>query len=131
MAGRPSLYSPELADKIVNTLASGTPKKYACQSNGISVDAVNDWEHGRGGIPKSEWRQFRQRIMQAEALAVVARIARIAKAGQNGDWKADSWYLEHVHSETFSSRSQSDAKLTGPDGGAILVSFAQRDDGPK
>ena len=128
--GRPSLYSPELVDKIVNTLASGTPKKFAAESNGISYDTLNDWANGKGGIPKKDVPQFLQRIMQAEALAVVARIARIAKAGQNGDWKADSWYLEHVHSETFSSRSQSDAKLTGKDGGAILVSFAQREDGP-
>lgn len=117
------VYDPAVVDKIITTLASGVPKKYAAESNGVSYDALNDWEHGRGAIPKKEVSQLRQRIMQAEAQAVVARVARIAKAGQGGDWKADSWYLEHVHADVFATRNQTDNRVSGPDGAPLEIVF--------
>lgn len=120
---RPSVWSDELAESIVRTLASGTPKKFAAESNGISYDTLNEWEHGRGGIPKSKIFEFRQSIMRAEAQAVVARVARIAKAGIEGDWKADSWYLEHVHPDVFASRETRDQRLSGPDGAPLEIVF--------
>ncbi len=128
---RQTRYSPELADAIVGSLAGGVPKKFAAESNGVSYDALNDWENGRGGIPKAEAGQFRQAIMRAAAQGVATRIKRIGQSGAAGDWKADAWYLEHVHSEVFSPRSQTDSTVSGKDGAAILVSIVAREDGPK
>jgi transcriptional regulator with XRE-family HTH domain len=119
MAGRPTKYTPELARDIVRTLASGVPKRYAAEANGVSKTTLNEWENGRGGIPKSEIQEFQAAIARASAQAVIARVARIAKAGIDGDWKADAWYLEHVHSDDFAGREKHEH--SGPEGAPFVV----------
>ena len=118
--GRGSKYTPELHQKIVDAIATGIPKVYAAQMNGISYDTLNDWENGRNGIGSmARGNQFLHDIKRAEATAVGVRIARITKAAQNGDWKADSWYLEHVHSDVFKKAEK--REHAGVDGEPIKV----------
>jgi hypothetical protein len=115
------VYSPEIVNKIIQSLSAGVPKKFACQSNGISADALNDWENGRGAIPPEDVDHLNQRIMEAEASAVAVRIGRIALAAQKGEWKADTWYLEHVHHDVFSPRTQNDTRVSDADGNPLRI----------
>lgn len=122
--GRGSKYTPEIHQKIVDAIATGIPKVYAAQMNGITYETLNNWENGQNGIgSKSLGLQFFQDIKRAEAMAVGVRIARITKAAQNGDWKADSWYLEHVHSDVFASRETRDNRISGADGAPLEIVF--------
>lgn len=125
MAGAKGKYSEDVADKIVRTISTGVPKKYAAMYAGISESTLYAWERGEQGIPKAAVPQFQQSIMQAEAAGVVSRLARITQAGQNGDVKADQWYLEHVHSDAFAATTKNEH--TGKDGGAIRVEVVYAD----
>lgn len=122
-------YTKQVAAAIARHLAKGVPKKYAAAMAGVSYDALNDWLHGRGGIPDEDVNQFRQSISRAEAQGVATRIERIDKAGASGDWRADAWYLEHVHAETFAARQ--DHTHAGPDGEALTILLTPRQDGPQ
>lgn len=119
MAGRNSKYTPEVVEQIVNTIATGVPKKYAAMYAGIGESTLYAWENGKGGIPSAAVREFRESIMRAEAAGVVSRLARITKAGQNGDIKADQWYLEHVHADAFAATTKNEH--TGKDGAPLKV----------
>jgi hypothetical protein len=46
---------------------------------------------------------FASLVREAESVAVVSRLQNIQKAGDRGDWKADSWYLERTQREIFGS----------------------------
>jgi hypothetical protein len=85
----------EVREAILALLRDGNPKMIAAQASGVSIDSFNRW------VQKD--LHFASLVREAESVAVVHRLQNIQKAGDRGDWKADSWYLERTQREIFGS----------------------------
>lgn len=85
----------ETREAILALLRDGNPKVIATQASGVSLETFNMWL--KNDLILSAM------VREAESMAVVQRLQNIQKAGNRGDWKADSWYLERTHRETFGS----------------------------
>jgi hypothetical protein len=91
--GRPSKYNPPTVRKICRGIAEGLPNKLAAASAGISYETFCVW---RRSFP-----EFDQAVEKALGDGIKKRLAIIKAAGEQGDWKAAAWHLEHVFPELF------------------------------
>lgn len=66
--------------------------------------------------------EFRDAVQEAEADAKVGALARIQKAGREGTWQADAWYLERKYPREFGRRIH---EVSGPEGGSVEVADAR------
>ena len=78
--------TPERKLDILDSIRSGLSQKLACMKAGITEATVIRW--------KDEDKAFQAGYEQAIADWAEARIGNIEKAGNRGDWKADSYLLE-------------------------------------
>jgi hypothetical protein len=69
--------------------------------------------------------QFLQRVEQARAEAITKKVAVIAKAGNEGDWRAAAWYLERQAPEDFGKTDR--FEIGGTNGEAIKVQIEMGD----
>ena len=93
----------ETREAILALLRDGNPKVIAAQASGISVETFNRW------IQKD--LLFASMVREAESVAVVSRLQNIQKAGNRGDWKADSWYLERTQRDIFGNNDNKNNAL--------------------
>ena len=93
----------EVREAILALLRDGNPKMIAAQASGISIDSFNRW------VQKD--LHFASLVREAESVAVVSRLQNIQKAGNRGDWKADSWYLERTQREIFGNNDNKNNAL--------------------
>ena len=93
----------EVREAILALLRDGNPKMIAAQASGISVETFNRW------IQKD--LLFASMVREAESVAVVSRLQNIQKAGNRGDWKADSWYLERTQRDIFGNNDNKNNAL--------------------
>ncbi len=91
--GRPSKYNPPTVRKICRGIAEGLPLKYAAASAGISFETLSVWRH--------TFPLFDAAVEKALGDGIKKRLAIIKRAGEEGDWKAAAWHLEHVFPELF------------------------------
>jgi hypothetical protein len=112
MAGRPTKYNDDVSKRIANAISVGATKRLAAAMGGINITTLLDWEQGKGGIPKSAFREFRQRLDEAEAHAAMRKLARIENAGREGDWRADAWWLERRLPDEY-GKSVADIRFSG------------------
>ena len=61
------------------------------------MDSLNRW------VDRDD--QFALLVRQAESEAVRFKLQNIKKAGDRGDWKADSWYLERTQKQIFGNET--------------------------
>lgn len=87
--------TPELIKAIVDTIRVGGSDVDACHRAGISQDTFYRW---------MKVGEFSEQITRARVDGKLARIARINKAGSDGDWRADAWYLERRWPEEFAQQ---------------------------
>ena len=66
------------------------PPTLAAARAGISTETLAAWKRDDG--------EFGALVEQAHMGSVCRKIGRIDEAGERGDWKADSWYLERNRS---------------------------------
>lgn len=78
--------TPENAALILALVEKGVPEGLAAQRAGIDPDTLTNWKH--------DDPEMADLVEIARTEAVCRKIARVDEAGQRGDWKADSWYLE-------------------------------------
>ena len=116
--GRPSKLTPETHDKIIRAIAAGNYLETAAAHGGVSYYTLNDWMNKGATGKEAKYVKFYHAAKKAEADAEALRVARISKAGQEGNWQADAWYLERRYPNRWGKRVQ---ELTGPDGGDITV----------
>ena len=89
--------TPETKDAILELLKEGNPRMIAAQCAGVSLDSLNRWV--------SADDNFALLVRQAESEAARFRLQNIKKAGNRGDWKADSWYLERTQRQIFGNEN--------------------------
>ena len=89
--GRPTLYTPELANRLADHIAAGLTDEEAAALEDISCDCIQRW---RKGNP-----EFCVTIKRAEAQRLLLRLGRI-EAGEQG-WQGTAWALERLHPARF------------------------------
>ena len=127
--GRPSKLTPETQQKIAQAVASGNYFDTAAAYGGVSYATFNNWMNKGEAGERKDYVEFFNTIKKAEADAEVMRVARISKAGQEGNWQADAWQLERRYPHKWGKRV---SEVNGPDGGPIrvLIEYADVDVNP-
>ncbi len=94
--GRKTLFTPELVKLIIDAIKIGGTDADACARAGINDGTFYRW--------MNEKKEFYDDITRARVDGKLARIGRIAKAGSNGDWRADAWFLEHRYPDEYAQK---------------------------
>lgn len=94
--GRPTKFTPERCDAIVQDIADAIPYHYAALANGIAESTLFDWiSHGlddiKAGID-SEFALFSERIKTAERNRIKLHSNKITANIER--WQGDAWMLE-------------------------------------
>lgn len=103
--GRPTLCTPEIADKILKAISIGSYWEPACVAAGVSYKSVRRWlerasqDDAEGISERSPYCQFRDRLKRAEAEAEVS-LARMV-ASTPDDWRAQAFVLERRYKERW------------------------------
>tara|TARA_R100001163_G_scaffold447_1_gene649 strand:+ start:866 stop:1513 length:648 start_codon:yes stop_codon:yes gene_type:complete len=95
--------TPERRHSLLSLLRQGVPRVHAARSSGISLSTLNRWMEGD--------KEFGSECSAAESDAVASRLQNIKKAGDKGDWRADSWWLEKTQRETFGQKDSNNNSL--------------------
>lgn len=102
--------TPELQKTICNYIEHGVPMTNAAHISGICNSTFYNW-YGRGRKAKSgRFRDFYNAIQEAKAKAIALRVENIRKAGEDGSWQADAWWLERMDPENFSRKDNVNVK---------------------
>jgi hypothetical protein len=89
--GRPTIYTPELAARLADHIATGLTDEEAAAFEGIDAGCLTNWRHSNP--------QFLGTIKSAEAQRLKLRLARI-EAGESG-WQGTAWALERIYPQRF------------------------------
>jgi hypothetical protein len=103
--GRPSKFTPEVAEKIVKALSVGAPAELAARGAGVSFKSFSRWMKKGESQRKGELRRFFLQVVEIQGQALLRWLAVIDKAALGGDWKAAAWKAEHAHPEFFGKAS--------------------------
>jgi transposase-like protein len=123
MAGRPTKYSTETADKILQALRAGNTLRASARYVGVTEDTLINW--------RKRYSDFSAQVDQAEAEVEVRCVAQIAKSINEGN-TADAWkWLERRRHDDWRERKTVDAAVTGPGGGPIVFSLSLGDAEPR
>ena len=138
--GRPS---PILDDLTQSTLLDyvrlGVPIKKAVASVGIAEKTFYNWmtrglnererlQNVKDSKPiptEGVYLQFLQLVERARGEAFVKKIAVVAKASNDGDWRAAAWWLERQAPEEFGKTDR--IEHTGNNGDSIKISVEMGD----
>ena len=139
-AGRPTALLEEIKEQtLLDYIRIGTPIRKAVTASGIAEKTFYNWmargmaERERQSlVPNAKdipteviFLQFLQRVEQARAEAITKKVAVIAKAGNDGDWRAAAWYLERQVPEDFGKTDR--FEIGGTNGEAIKVQVEMGD----
>ena len=102
--------------EILSHVLKGVPIPLAAETVGIGEDELKSWV--------LEDRMFEEHLRATEARAMAEKIGRIDKAGQRGEWKADSWFTSR-HPKTRGEFGDAAAKAGS---GVMIVMNWSRDD---
>lgn len=105
---RPTKYTPERVQRIVETLRGGNTRRAAAWAGGIEVETFHQWLR--------RYPAFSDAVKAAEADAELAMVERVRLASID-TWQAAAWWLERKLKQDWSARQEQ----TGADGGAVRV----------
>jgi len=111
MAGRKTKLTPERQKIITDVIAAGNYARTAVAMAGISEETYYQW------LKKNP--EFAEAVRKAESQAEAVRVARIARAGQEGNWTADAWWLERRFPDKWSRRER--LEHTGANGEELKI----------
>lgn len=95
-AGRPSLLTQEVQDKICQALRAGNFRKASAEWAGVSPRVFRDWMELGRKRPKSRYGEFRRAVIQAEKGAEILAVGKIMAAAQE-DVEHFKWWITHRH----------------------------------
>lgn len=96
-AGRPSILTPELTEKVGLFVRSGATIETACAAAGIHKDTLYTWMK-KAAVDRNRGKTtpetvFTDAVEQGLAIADIRDIAYIEAAASRGDWRAAAWRL--------------------------------------
>ena len=105
--------TPENAAELCRLIERGVPHTVAAEAVGMHRDTLKAW--------RDDDPEINAMVVAARYQTIARKIERIDEAGQRGDWKADSWYLERAP-ETRGEFGSS--KTKGFDGVTVIPNVA-------
>lgn len=124
--GRPTLLTPELQERFLESVRLGLIKVHRCAYTGISRETLRQWElrAERGNKADQPYVDFVGAVMREEA-ALIVRLNAVqlkaamgdSKAGIPSDWRAASDLRKAIAPEY----GKQPIEISGPDGGAIVI----------
>lgn len=122
--GRPSDYTPAIADEICTRLANGESLRAICRSDDAFPDesTVRQWviDDREGFYPQYTRAREIGLDCRADALIEDAKQAKDAALGRLA-FDADRWYLSKLAPKRYGDKLQQE--VSGPDGGALTVTW--------
>jgi len=104
--GRPTKYSDEVRDVLVDAFRSGLSTRAACGLAGITAPTLSNW------LADPELVELRLGIEQARAKHEQKLLQVMQAAAEDGDTKAATWILERCHPESYGRGRRVDAHVT-------------------
>jgi len=105
--GRPSKFTPERRQAIINDISKYVPYEIAAVANGVCERVLYDWlEQGRNDLAadiNSDFSQFVQDIKRAEATRIKENAATLHDREEG--WQSKAWLLERRHWKYFSNNA--------------------------
>lgn len=114
MAGRPSKYTPERAQRIVDVLKAGNTRRAACAFAGVTDETFANWQR--------RYLDFLEAVQKAEAEAEVRNVAIVQQAAKT-KWQAAAWWLERRRSADYAQHIKEEKS------GEVKVSVVYSDQG--
>jgi hypothetical protein len=123
MARRTRL-TPEIAQRIVDSIRQGAPLQVSAQAAGIPPGTFWEWMargEGRSDRPTTRlYAEFAERVRKAEAEAHLRTIGTIKTAIDTGSWEAARAWLRMRWPQHYAERTE----ISGPGGSPIAVEIA-------
>jgi transposase len=91
---RPSKLTPEVQAEIVRRVLVGAPYETACQAVGIDYFTFRRWMQAGEKARTGKYREFCEAVKRAESTCKANMAAVIARAANDGDWRAAEAYLK-------------------------------------
>ena len=124
--GRPTKFTPERREKIIQLIKAGNYLETATQAAGIDYSTFRNWmNRGENALQRQsegdkltkvekEFVDFVEHIQKAEAEAEARNLMIINKAASDS-WQAAAWYLERKHHDRWGrkDRVQADVNHSG------------------
>ena len=98
--GRPSKFTPEITEKVLQNIRLGMRYKDAALAAGVSDRTFAEWRQKGEKAKSGKYSRFSQSLHLAEAEGERALIARIQSAAKK-QWQAAAWILERRHRERW------------------------------
>lgn len=103
-SGRPSKFTPQRRDSIIDAISHRIPYEMAAEANGICLETLYEWlrigkQHRADGID-SDYTIFSESLKRAEMQRVREHTDIIAARPER--WQADAWLLERRWHKYFS-----------------------------
>lgn len=109
--GRPTKLTPEITQKICNLIREGNYPESAAVSVGIAKSTYYLWQKkGKEAKRKSKYSEFIEDIKEAIAFSETYHVQRIRKAGDDGNWFANAWWLERRFPDRWGRNDKLDLK---------------------
>jgi len=108
MVGRRTKYTPETVERILQAVRVGSTDEHAAEYGGVDGSTFYRWLNSKS--------EFCDAVTRAKAEARTQSLARIRKAGADGDWRADAWFLERRYPQDY---GRNVTEVTGANGGPI------------
>ena len=113
---RPTKYTPECVNKIVEAVKMGATYELAAGYAGVSEAQFYEW--------KKRKPEFLEAIKKAEGVAALVWLAKIEQAATAGEWQAAAWKLERRYPHAY-GRNVTQMEVTGKDGGPVEIADAR------
>lgn len=111
-AGRPTVLTPDVIDKLEMCFANGGNDKQACLFAGIHPATLYNYQN-----ENPEFIERKEMLKESVSLHAINNVARKIKDKKTPDLELSKWWLERRSKSEFSLRQE----LVGRDGGAIEV----------
>ena len=106
--GRPPLFTPERAEKVVEAVRRGLTLKLAASCAGICYDTLNRWRLKGCDEPGTKYSKFCEALEMAKGEAALKMVDCISEAATS-DWKAATWLLSRRHPDQFRENGMGEA----------------------
>ena len=111
--GRPSrariACQPEVADELVRLAGTGAPDHLLAEAVGVAPATFAGWRR-KAEAGDRKLSELFERVERARARGALTLIAQMRKAAADGDWRAASALLRHLHPRDFAERRLVDVK---------------------
>jgi transposase len=105
--GRPTKLTPQVHERIVGLIEAGSYAEPAARAAGISASTFYSWME-RGELEEDGiFREFREAIKRAEAVAEVSAV-KVVTSAMPRSWQAAMTFLERKHPDRWGRRTRAE-----------------------